>query len=215
MPQVIFHTQIFVFSFTWIHQSWSSKCLSFLETYQCVEFVMRADRCQEQIIHFSEMTFELRYVACFSNLFHFLTSWHKGKHKQWRIFPSVLDVVMWVKRMSLKEPKSGSTKSQDSSWSRHTSSPPTSLSLCGSTSIMLTLATKQTGVHFHKCHIRRGCVGSVGASRIGWLRGQRSRQLWRIPNWDTVSGCCFGSRQNANITVAGNSNGERGRMIIA
>lgn len=67
-----------------------------------------------------------------------------------------------------------------------------SLSLCGSASIMLTLATKHTGVHFHKCHIRGGCVGFIGATGIGWLGDQRSRQLWQIPNCDPVCGCLSG-----------------------
>lgn len=67
-----------------------------------------------------------------------------------------------------------------------------SLSLCGSASIMLTLATKHTGVHFHKCHIRGGCVGFTGATGIGWLGDQRSRQLWQIPNCDPPCGCLSG-----------------------
>lgn len=111
--------------------------------------------------------------------------------------------MLWVKRL-------GTSKSHDYT------SMKTSLSfnsLCGSTSIMLILASKWTGVHFHKCHTRRRCVGSVGASKIGWLRDQRSRQLWRILNSDKVSECCCGSKPNVNGTVTGNWNGEWEHMI--
>lgn len=87
-----------------------------------------------------------------------------------------------------------STKSQDSK-SVKTSTPLSCLPVWLDF-YQANFSNKHSGVHFHRCHSGQGCMELPVPLTCGdQVRDQMSRQLWQIPNCDTVSAFVdFGSK---------------------